>query len=93
MKRGGCWFAEPFSNQVRGDGRESEWGYVSMSACPDGCGFIFPQKVPLSYANVGLTDITEVAVNVVVVGLGGPEAKDFDGVFSNSLSRGSGWTV
>ena len=57
-----------------------------MGARPDGCGFIFPQKVLLSYANVGLTDIAEVAVDVVVEGLGEPAAKDFDGVFGNSLS-------
>lgn len=57
-----------------------------MGARPDGCGFIFPQKVLLSYANVGLTDIAEVAVDVVVVGLGEPAAKDFDSVFGNSLS-------
>ena len=34
---------------------------------------------------MGFTDIAEVAVDVLVVGLGGPVAEEFDGVFNNSL--------
>ena len=48
--------------------------------------FIFPQKVLLNYANMGLTDIAEGAVDVVIVGQGRTAAKEFDGVFGNSLS-------
>lgn len=61
-------------------------GYVSIGARPNRRGFNFPQKVLLGYADVGLMDIAEVALNVIVVGLGGPAAKEFDGVVGNCLS-------
>ena len=52
MKRGVAGLPSHLVTKGGEDGRNSESGYVSMSACPDRCGFIFPPRLVCWMARV-----------------------------------------
>ena len=63
----------------------SQWGHVLVTVASSS------PKVLLGYAEMGSVSFAEVAVDIAVVGLGRPLAKEFDGAVRNSLSGdGSG---